>query len=271
MERIDHLRVIAERIRSDVRRRFPGGGGGEKLKIGADGDQTRLIDRVAEDAALASLKEQGLDWNLLSEEAGRIDNGNRYTLVLDPIDGTHNAISSIPFYSTSLGILDEKRVRITEGVVINIASGDIFSAEVGKGASLNGNEIVTRKMVMERASVSSYFGPESKDWADNLIFWPSRTRYFGCISLEISLVASGSIDLFVMFGRIPRLTDLAGASLILREAGGRLFLLGKDNIIRKWEPDFIREETLAFFAVGDPTSLRSVLEISNIPFKMEGD
>jgi myo-inositol-1(or 4)-monophosphatase len=177
---------------------------------------------------------------------------------------------NIPVFSTSLALMDGSRSEITHGVILNIPTGEMFTAISGNGAEKDGKSIRTRNMDIEKAVVSSYIGPEARGWVESLIFWPRRTRYFGCVSLEMCMVASGSFDLFVMFGRIPRLTDVAAGSLILRESGGDVFLLDKNDKISEFEPDFRREEVKAFFAIGDPTALRSVLEISNLNFTMGG-
>lgn len=260
----DELMKISNSIVESVNNWFPHGGGGKKISLGADGDATREIDKIAEDAALSKMEELALDWNILSEEVGSIRTGSRYTLVLDPIDGTNNAISQIPFYSTSLALLDEAEEQIIDAIVVNIPSNDVFTSKIGEGAFKNNIPIRTRRFNINEATVSSYIGPEAQGWTEPIIFWPKRTRYFGSISLEVSLVASGSLDLFVMFGRIPRFTDIAAASLILREAGGEAFLMDNDNIIRVFNDQLDHGPTKAFFAVGDPSSLRTILKISNI-------
>ncbi len=260
----EDLAEISRSIVEAVNNWFPNGGGGKKISMGADGEPTREIDKIAEDAALSKIEELKLDWNIYSEEVGSIRTGGRYTLVLDPIDGTHNAISAIPFFSTSLALIDEKEGLVKNGIVVNIPSSDAYTAVRNEGSWKNGTRIQTRRFNLNEATVSSYIGPEARGWTEPMIFWPKRTRYFGSISLEISLVSSGSIDLFVMFGRIPRFTDIAAASLILQEAGGEIFLMDEDHVIRPYVKDFHREGIKAFFAVGDPSSLKSILKISNI-------
>ena len=264
MEQLDQLRDIADSIELSVKECFAAGGEGREIKIGADGYPTKMIDKMAEKAALDRIDELGLEWNIHSEEIGDIDRGKRYTLILDPVDGTYNAISGIPFFSTSLALLDAESESVTVGLVRNLPTGRTYSAVQGKGAFLDGKIIQTRKMRLKRAVVSSYIGPEAKGWVEELIFWPKRTRNLGCISLEICLVASGGLDMFVMFGRIPRLTDVAASHVILEEAGGRILMLDDKGRAVSFHPDFEKKGIKAFFALGDPTSLKRVLEISKV-------
>ena len=72
---------------------------GNNVGLGADGTATKFIDRLAENVALDLINKSKVKVNVLSEEAGFIDNGGKYTFVLDPLDGTRNAYRGIPFYS----------------------------------------------------------------------------------------------------------------------------------------------------------------------------
>jgi fructose-1,6-bisphosphatase/inositol monophosphatase family enzyme len=264
------LQEIACNVSSAIDREFPHGGGGEKIAIGADGDHTREIDKIAEDVILDCVKNGNYGWNVCSEEAGWIEKGNDLTLVIDPVDGTHNAISAIPFFSTSLALIDNTRKVVVEAVVMNLATGQIYHSTRGKGAFRDGEPIRVRPMMISEAVVSSYIGPEAREWANELMNWPMRTRYFGSISLEVCLVASGSLDMFAMFGRIPRLTDIAPSTLILEEAGGGSFLMDDRNNIILFDPSFDRTRTKAFFSMGDPLSLEHVLHISKVEHNLEG-
>ncbi|HVG36455.1 MAG TPA: inositol monophosphatase family protein, partial [Thermoplasmata archaeon] len=76
----------------------------EVVGRGADGAPSARIDRVAEAAVLRVLDYEDARVNVLSEEAGFIDRGGDRTIVLDPIDGTHNALRGVPAYSVSMAI-----------------------------------------------------------------------------------------------------------------------------------------------------------------------
>jgi len=114
----------------------------KNIGVGADGTPTKLIDKIAEDIAVEKIQETSLPVNLLSEEAGFLDFGGIYTIILDPIDGTRNAIRGIPFYAVSVAIGKDRLKDVEYGIVINIPTGDTFFAEKGKGSYLNNHRII---------------------------------------------------------------------------------------------------------------------------------
>src|SRR3989304_2469099 len=93
------------------------GDAGAIMGMGAYGTPTQAIDRVAEEAVLRYLAYNDSDLNVLSEEAGFVDRGGSWTLVLDPIDGTYNAVRGVPFYATSLAGGDDRLSTVTHGLV----------------------------------------------------------------------------------------------------------------------------------------------------------
>ena len=108
---------------------------GAILYMGADGTPTTKIDDVAERAAIRVLKEDGRPFNLISEEIGSITigEGAELTIVLDPLDGTHNAVYDIPFYSFSMAICGNDLSQIYYGYVRDLVTGDVYVAEKARG------------------------------------------------------------------------------------------------------------------------------------------
>ena len=201
---------IARKVRSEDVAKF-----GEYIGMGADGTETVYIDKVAEDIAIKMVGEKA---NVLSEEAGFIDNGKEYTLVIDPIDGTKNAMNGIPFYGVSIAIGKERLSDVEYGIVINIPTGDIYKAKKGNGAFLNG-----RKMKVEDKPVyclSLGKSGNEKTWS---LAKQNTIRAMGAASIEMCLVASGAASLYFMPRDVLRVTDLAASSLIVREAGGFVY------------------------------------------------
>lgn len=195
---------------------------GKTVGMGADGTPTKWIDDHAEKALIAEMDKEGTDANLLSEEAGLVDREGRQLLVADPVDGTHNAARGVPFYCVSLALARDRLHDVTEGVVVNVPSGDVYHAVKGKGATLNGAPIKVREWRAGADTVSIYLGPDAPDAAFELTRVPRRVRGLGAAALEISLVAAGALDGYVQWGNPLRCTDLAAGALILREAGGEL-------------------------------------------------
>ena len=95
---------------------------GEIVGRGADGAPSARIDQAAEAAVLRVLEYEGSSLNVLSEEAGFVGRKGDSTLVLDPIDGTHNAVRGVPAYSVSLAIGQTALSDIEEGLVRDLVT-----------------------------------------------------------------------------------------------------------------------------------------------------
>jgi myo-inositol-1(or 4)-monophosphatase len=143
--KIEILRSIGERLLKEI----SSGKSFSKtaLGIGASGDKTYPIDKVAEDIILSGLDESGEALTIVSEEAGIRDiRGGGKKVLIDPIDGSRNAVSGIPFFCASIAVADGNMVGdIETAYVVNLVNGDEFWAERGKGAFLNGEAMHTQK------------------------------------------------------------------------------------------------------------------------------
>lgn len=196
---------------------------GLTLRIGADGTPTEKIDEVAENAALSVLEADGRSMLFVSEELGekRIGGKPEFTFVLDPIDGTFNAVNNIPFFCVPIAIADSDLSDIKYGFVKNLVNGDIYSAEIGKGAFLNNRKIhVSYLSELSKLSVLSYsHRPHAVPINNHNV---RRVRVFGCAALELCYIASGIFDAFIDMRGMLRVTDIAASKLIVEEAGGRI-------------------------------------------------
>jgi myo-inositol-1(or 4)-monophosphatase len=168
------------------------------------------LDLAADEVALRVLT--GAGFRVVSEESGITGQG-AFTVVVDPIDGSTNCDHGIPFYATSLAVMcgDE----LVAGLVMNQATGTSFEAEKGAGATRDGVRIATSGQTEVAKSIMAFSGlpPRHLGWA--------QYRALGAASLEICLVADGSLD---VYGVAQRSTlnpwDYLAGLLILREAGG---------------------------------------------------
>lgn len=194
--------------------------GGSKVGMGADGTPTKLIDKVAEDLIVTYLKEHKLCKILISEEIGKICiGGEEGTIFLDPVDGTYNAEKSIPFYALSVAYAEKGQVL--KAFVQNLATGEIFTAEKGRGAYMNECPIRASDVSDLNTSAMSIYGKHfQQDRIFHLMQKIRRFRQFGASALEISYVAAGRIDGFVDLRSTLRVTDAAAGVLICEEAGG---------------------------------------------------
>lgn len=196
---------------------------GVVLRIGADGTPTEKIDEIAENAALSVLEADGRSMRVVSEELGEKIIGGKpeFTFVLDPIDGTFNAVNNIPFFCVPIAIGGSDLSDIRYGYVRNLVNGDIYTAEKGKGAFLKGTRIhVSARYLLSELGVISYsHRPHAVAINNHNV---RRVRVFGCAALELCYVASGIFDAFIDMRGMLRVTDIAAGKLIVEEAGGRV-------------------------------------------------
>ncbi len=196
---------------------------GVVLRIGADGTPTEKIDEVAENAALRVLEKSGRSMRFVSEELGEKMFGAKpeFTFVLDPIDGTFNAVNNIPFFCVPIAIAGSDLSDIRYGYVKNLVNGDIYTAEKGKGAFLNDRLIhVSEKQELSDLSVISYSQrPHAIPINNHNV---RRVRVYGSAALELCYIASGIFDAFIDMRNMLRVTDIAAGKLIVEEAGGRI-------------------------------------------------
>ena len=205
----------------------------EVLGRGADGAPSTRIDHVAEEAVLRVLDYEDARLNVLSEEAGFVDRGGDATLVLDPIDGTHNALRGVPAYSVSIAIGRSRLADVEEGLVRDLVSGATYYAAKGHGAKLNGRPIRVHGYDPKDFLFSVYLGTNADRDAARIAGLARRVRNLGAASLDLCLVARGAADLYYMHSAVPdlrlRVVDIAAGMLIVREAGGLVLdLAGRD-------------------------------------------
>ncbi|HOI72291.1 MAG TPA: bifunctional fructose-bisphosphatase/inositol-phosphate phosphatase [Methanobacterium sp.] len=204
---------------------------GEIVKMGADGTPTKLIDLVAEEKVVDVLEGVERPLILVSEEIGRINIGSgspEVIFVVDPLDGTSNAVKNIPAYGISLAIAKindmDRSMTIQDiemGFVKNFATGDIYQAIKGGGASLNGQDISTSTLTdISRSSIGAYIYRADMEKVDKICKMIRRMRIMGSVAIELCYVADGTYDAFMDIRGNLRIVDIAAAKLIIEEAAG---------------------------------------------------
>ena len=143
--------------------------------------------------------------------------------IIDPIDGTTNFMQDYRCSCISVALCKENDIII--GVVYNPYSGEIFSAEKGKGAYLNGEKIkVSERPLSDGLALfgTSPYHPENTDETFVLlrkVFDFSRDiRRSGSAAYDICMVACGRCEVF--FEKDLQPWDVAAGTLIIKEAGG---------------------------------------------------
>jgi myo-inositol-1(or 4)-monophosphatase len=139
---------------------------------------------------------------------------------LDPLDGTSNFASGIPFFSVSLGLLIDRKPSL--GLVYDPIRDECFTATKGHGASLNGKPMHCGPVGLPLRKVIAVvdFKRLSPHLAGALVSCPpySSQRNFGSVALEWSWLAASRFQVY-LHGR-QMLWDYAAGALILAEAGG---------------------------------------------------
>ncbi|MFH0802552.1 MAG: inositol monophosphatase family protein [bacterium] len=186
------------------------------------------MDRRSEEHIFTRLKSSFPDHEIFCEEGSRAVGSSGYRWIVDPLDGTTNYAHKFPVYAVSIAL--EERGEIILGVVYNPVTDELFSAEKGKGAFLNGNKIsVSTVSQLNRSLLATGF-PYSIRENPGRIF--ERFKAFslaaqairrpGVASLDLCYLAAGWIDGFWEENLQP--WDVAAGSLIVKEAGGTLSL-----------------------------------------------
>lgn len=223
------------------------------VAVSAGGTPTEELDRLAEHEVLRTLDAEGVDWNVISEEIGEVRRGGSRTLVVDPIDGTSNALRQLPFYAVSLGLGHGTLDGVDFGLVRDLERGTTYWAARGHGAFRDGRPIRTRMRRPKGEVVFLNLGHRASPRAAGIAATARRVRSLGCASLELMMVAQGSADAYLFENSDARLnlrvTDIAAAYRILSEAGGGLS--AADGRALGSFPLGLSERT-SVFAWGDP-------------------
>lgn len=250
MEELGLLRRIAEEVEAVIDE-TPSASYGEPGGMGADGLPAKHVDRIAEQRVLEVLDEASIPLNVCTEEAGTIDNGAPRTLVVDPIDGTTNAVRGIPFYCISLAITSDGLDELEVGLVRNLPTGQTYEAIQGQGARKDGHAIETRTFRAEDAVRSPILAPEELPEMEVDTEGIPYVRGLGAAALEMCLVAEGAMDVYLHLTGGLRIVDIAASTLIVREAGGTVVTPEGDPPEMPLDPS----ARTSLVAVGDGSTL----------------
>lgn len=234
------LENIAEAVQREA---MPFFGKREVVGRGAGGDLTERIDAIAENAIIRILDERNISCILVSEEIGTktIGDSPLVYIVADPIDGTLNAIRGIPFFATSIAVSTTKNLRgVIAAVVMDLYNGTLFTAEKGRGSQQNGEGIHSSKKTDFKGALiaidSSAAKSEQSRRLEPLIETVRHPRHLGADALELCYVANGLYEAFVDIRQSLRVTDIAAAYLIIKEAGGMMVTLAGQELDAELTP-----------------------------------
>ncbi|MFN7946624.1 MAG: inositol monophosphatase family protein [Blastocatellia bacterium] len=164
---------------------------------------------------------------IVAEESGVSDHRDfEYCWIIDPLDGTTNFAHGFPCFAVSIGI--EHKGQPVAGAIYDPSRDEMFAAERGAGATLNGQQIrVSDVEQLERALVVSGFPYDVRERMDEYLpAWRAflehaqGVRRFGAAAIDLAYVACGRLDGFWEHGL--NAWDTAAGAVIVEEAGGRM-------------------------------------------------
>ena len=203
----------------------------QKLKIEYKGeaDLVTAADRASEKLIRERVAQQFPTHDVLGEEQGLNDRGSEYRWYVDPLDGTTNFAHGYPVFCVSLA-LEHRSASSAEriaAVVYDPTRDELFTAERGKGAQLNGQPIQVSKIAnLKECLVATGFPSHKRHKNPNIFFYHQITlhthgvRRAGSAALDLCCVACGRYDGFWEFNLNP--WDTAAGVLIVEEAGGKV-------------------------------------------------
>jgi myo-inositol-1(or 4)-monophosphatase len=247
------LRSIAERLATEaaeyvLRRRAEVFGGAPATPNAAPAvrakstptDPVTVVDTETERLIRDRLAELRPGEHILGEEEGGPTAAHDgLTWVLDPIDGTVNFVYGIENYAVSVGV--QRGGVSLAGAVVNVPTGELYSAALGHGAHLRRGEVTTvlRANTVDELSMSLVgtgfsYAPDQRirqaQVLAALLPVVRDVRRIGSCALDLCMVASGALDAYYEDG--VHVWDWAAAALIAAEAGAKMLLPTADGAAR---------------------------------------
>jgi myo-inositol-1(or 4)-monophosphatase len=189
-------------------------------------DPVTEVDHRSEAYLLGEVQKNFHDHHIFTEESGVIQGSDEHTWFIDPLDGTVNYAHHIPIFSVSLAYAFRGELKF--GVVYDPMREEMFSAERGQGAALNGKSIhVSAVADLQRSLLVTGFPYDAwntpYDNFANFVRLAKLTqgvRRLGSAALDLAYVAAGRFDGFWELSLKP--WDVAAGGLICLEAGARV-------------------------------------------------
>lgn len=266
---LDILTEASKNVYSEIKNLLGTIDGASKISRGAGGDISRKIDIVAEKTVLNTIKSNNIFPTVIGEECGIVNlnksssnNNNEGFLIMDAVDGTTNAIRGLPFSCCSLAFANEfKLSSVIDAVVLDLFTGDIYSASKEKGSFYNNKKIHVKnedfnsiESLEDLKSFDVLIGTNISGITSNILnqiskvlLFSTHIRHFGANALELCYFARGFMDAYIDIREKIRPTDMAAGYLIAKEAGGELYSPDGQEL----DSDLDLKTKLSFYAVGN--------------------
>jgi len=200
---------------------------GLKIEYKGEADLVTAADRASEALIRERIKKQFPSHDVLGEEQGLSDQGSDYRWYVDPLDGTTNFAHGYPVFCVSIALEQRASNARVAAVIYDPTRDELFTAEQGKGAQLNGKPIhVSKAAQLKECLVATGFPSHKRHQNPNIHFYHQITlrthgvRRAGSAALDLCYVACGRFDGFWEFNLNP--WDTAAGVLIVEEAGGKV-------------------------------------------------
>ena len=224
-ETLDMVQAVARRAGAVLRDGF-----GRVTHVEHKGatDLVTEYDRRSEELIVAALRDRFPEHAILAEEGGESGSGataGGYRWVVDPLDGTTNFAHGFGVFSVSIALTLDNRPIL--GVVYDPLRDEMYAAETGRGATLNGRPIhVSSQSNLRESLIATGFAYDLEaaprdNFREFMAFarQAQGVRRAGSAALDAALVGAGRFDGYWEFGIKP--WDIAAGALIAQEAGGR--------------------------------------------------
>jgi myo-inositol-1(or 4)-monophosphatase len=188
-----------------------------------DVDLVTEADRASEKFIVERLRARWPDFGILGEEGTKSDLDAEYRWFVDPLDGTTNFAHGFPVFCISIALA--RGEELIAGFLYDPTRDELFSAEHGAGAKLNGQAMrVSKTLTLSESLLGTGFPSHKRHKNPNIHFYHQLTlrshglRRAGSAALDLANVACGRYDGFWEFNLNP--WDTAAGVLLVREAGG---------------------------------------------------
>ena len=193
------------------------------FELKGDFDLVTAADRASENLIVERIRARFPEHSIVAEEGGGHKGSSDYCWYVDPLDGTTNFAHGFPMYNATLAV--EHAGEMLAGAIFDPIRQEMFSAERGSGAYLNGERIhVSTVATIADSLVATGFPSRKRHENVNVHFYyqlamlTHGVRRAGSAALDLAYVACGRLEAFWEFGLNP--WDMAAGLLIVKEAGG---------------------------------------------------
>jgi len=194
------------------------------FELKGDYDLVTEADHASEALVVNRLRSYFPSHAILAEESGLLDTSSEYRWYVDPLDGTTNFAHGYPVFNVSIGLA--RAGELICGAIYDPIRQELFTAERGAGAYLNGRRIsVSRVTKLEESLLATGFPSRKRHENLNVHFFHQvamfthGVRRGGSAAIDLAYVACGRLEGFWEFGLNP--WDIAAGALLVTEAGGK--------------------------------------------------